>query len=334
MTLFPFAQYWWLYAAFLLIVFVILLLDLGVFNKTPHEPSFKEASLWTVAWVTLAGVINIGLYQYVLYKFTNNPHLLPEGFTAPELASKLGLEFTAGYVVEKTLAIDNIFVFALVFSFFKVPVKFQHRVLFWGIIGALIFRGIFIALGSVLMQYHLVVVAFGILLMVTAIKIPFQKDEGDIGDKWVIQMIKKLVPVYPDTANGSFVRVMDNRKGVTTLFLALMVIEVSDIIFAIDSVPAIFALTNEPLIVFTSNIMAILGLRSMYFMLSGFMDKFEYIKYGLASVLLFVGLKMSWFNGFYGPKIPITWSLLVIFTLISSSMLISLNSARKKKAIQ
>lgn len=332
MILFPFAEYWWIYAIFLVMVSIILLLDLGVFNKEPHPPTFKEASTWTIVWVGLSALFNYGFYYYVLTKFSNSPELLPAGTTAQDLANKLGLEFLGGYVVEKTLAVDNIFVFAMVFTFFKVPLKFQHKVLFWGIIGALVFRGLFIALGSFLMQYHTVVVGFGVLLIFTGLKMLFQKDDGDLKDKWIIKFIKRILPVSDDDGKGSFFIRSNGILAVTPLFVALVVIEVSDIVFAVDSVPAIFALTNEPLIVFTSNILAILGLRSMYFMISGVMEKFEYIKYGLASVLIFVGVKMSVLNVLYGGKFPIVWSLIIIFGLILSSVLYSLYRPRTVKA--
>ncbi len=320
-SLFPFAEYWWIYASFLGLIAVVLAIDLGVFNKTPHQPTLKEAGLWTLAWVALAGLFNLGLYTYTLTKFGN-----------AEIATRVGLEFLAGYVVEKTLAVDNIFVFAMVFSYFKIPLKFQHKVLFWGILGALFFRGIFIALGSFLMEYHFIVIGFGVLLIFTGLKMAFHDDSGDMNDRWFIRVLRRYLPLQSDDDQGSFFRRIQGKFFVTPLFLALIVIEVSDIIFAVDSVPAIFALTKEPLIVFTSNIMAILGLRSMYFMISGFMDKFTYIKYGLAAVLVFVGLKMSYLNGAFGGKFPITWSLLIIVALVGSSIILSLMKAPKAKS--
>ena len=324
MEMFNFQEFWWAYLGFLGFISVILLLDLGVFNKEPHVPSFKEAGSWTIVWISVALIFNVAFYFYSIARFTDNPGLVPEGFTAHSLATKLSLEFLTGYVVEKTLAIDNIFVFALVFSFFKVSPKYQHKVLFWGILGAVFFRGLFIAVGSYLMQFHMMVVFFGIFLIFTGMKLPFQKDDGDVGDKFVIRLIKKFVAIKPDDDKGSFTIRENGKLFVTPLFLALIVIEVSDVIFAVDSVPAIFALTNEPFIVFTSNIMAILGLRSMYFLMSGFLDKFYYIKYGLSSVLIFVGLKMCYFNGTTAPKIPVLISLTIIFVFISSSILFSL----------
>lgn len=323
MILYPFEQYWWLYATFIGVVLFLLIVDLGVFNRVPHKPSFKESVLWTGVWILLAFVVNLGLYQYTLWKFPGTP----------EIAGKVGLEYLTGYVVEKTLAIDNIFVFAMVFSYFKVDPKFQHRILFWGIIGALVFRAIFIALGSQLMNYHWVVVFFGVLLILTGLKMAFQNTDGNLDDRWLLKTLKKKLPLTSDDGKGSFVIKTSAGLCVTPLFLALAVIEFSDIIFAIDSVPAIFALTKEPLIVFTSNIMAILGLRSMYFMICGIMDRFAYIKYGLAAVLVFVGVKMAWLNQLFNGKFPVTWSLMIILTLILSSMIFSVvrtqNTANK-----
>jgi tellurite resistance protein TerC len=320
-SLFPIGEYWWIYAGFLALIAVVLAIDLGIFNKTPHHPTLKEAGLWTIAWVALAGLFNVGLYFYSLHKFGS-----------AEIANRVGLEFLAGYVVEKTLAVDNIFVFAMVFAYFKVPLQFQHKVLFWGILGALLFRGIFITLGVFLMKYHFVVIGFGVLLILTGLKMAFQKEGGDLNDRWLLKTLHRYLPLTADDDRGSFFRKIEGKIFVTPLFLALIVIEFSDIIFAVDSVPAIFALTKEPLIVFTSNIMAILGLRSMYFMISGFMDKFAYIKYGLSAVLVFVGLKMSYLNGAFGGKFPITWSLLIIVGLVGSSIIASLLKLQRAKA--
>lgn len=317
MIYFPFSQYWSIYLAFLGLISVVLCLDLGVFNKTPHRPTIKESALWSLSWVALAAVFNLALWFY-----TRSVHSEP-------VANQLALEFLGGYIVEKTLAIDNIFIFALVFSFFRVPVKFQHKILFWGIIGAVFFRGAFIALGSYIMKYHLVVVGFGILMIFTGIKLLFQKDEGSLEDHWVIKAVKRFFPVASDEGTGAFFRTINGVFCVTPMFLALMVIEISDIVFAVDSVPAIFALTKEPLIVFTSNILAILGLRSLYFLIAGSLDKFTHIKYGLAGVLVFVGLKMSWLNSVFDGKFPLTWSLMIIGSFIGASIISSIIHMRK-----
>jgi tellurite resistance protein TerC len=290
--LFPLSDYWWLYALFTVFVLFLLLLDLGVFHRKAHVVSFREAATWSVVWISLALAFNYGLYQYSLWKFAQDPRLLAiPGFNPTAAADQVGLEFLTGYLVEKALSVDNIFVFVVVFSFFAVPSVYQHRVLFYGIIGALIFRAIFIALGSVLLQYEWVVWFFGGILILTGIKMmvgpekPIEPDKNPI-----IRLFRRFVPVTSESEGEKF---FVRRSGVlhaTPLFVALLFVELTDIIFAVDSVPAIFALTKEPLIVFTSNIFAILGLRAMYFMLAGMVDKFYLLKYGLAVVLIFVGL--------------------------------------------
>lgn len=326
MILFPFYDYWWFYAAFIGFVLVVLALDLGVFHKKAHEVSFKEASVWTAIWISLAFVFNGLFYLYAKYRFSTDERYtsIPD-FDPDAQAKTSALEFLTGFVVEKSLAIDNIFVFAVVFAYFGIPKMYQHRILFWGILGALIFRAIFIAMGSILMQYHWVVIFFGGLLILTGIKMFFAGTKPqDLENNFVVAQLKKIFRVHPQIEGQNFFIKKDGLTYVTPLFLALIFLELSDIIFAVDSVPAIFALTKEPLIVFTSNIFAILGLRSMYFMLAGVMDKFIYIKYGLASVLLFVGLKMVWLNEAFGGKFPINWSLIIIATLIGSSILASI----------
>ena len=325
MILFPFHDYWWFYVGFVAFVLVVLALDLGVFHKKAHEVSFKEASIWTTVWISLALVFNYIFYLYAQYRFsTHERYTSIPGFDAAVQAKTSALEFLTGFVVEKSLAIDNIFVFAVVFAYFGIPKIYQHRILFWGILGALVFRAIFIAMGSVLMQYHWVVVFFGALLILTGIKMFFAGTKPqNLENNFIVKQLKKVFRVHPYIEGQNFFIKKDGLIYVTPLFLALIFLELSDIIFAVDSVPAIFALTKEPLIVFTSNIFAILGLRSMYFMLAGVMDKFAFIKYGLASVLVFVGFKMVWLNKIFGGKFPINWSLVIIGTLIGSSILIS-----------
>lgn len=334
MILFPFADYWWFYLGFIAFVLVVLALDLGVFHKEAHEVGFKEASIWTSVWIGLALVFNYLFYLYAQYRFsTHERYTSIEGFDAALQAKNSALEFLTGFVVEKSLAIDNIFVFAVVFAYFGIPRKYQHRVLFWGILGALIFRAIFIALGSVLMQYHWVVIFFGALLILTGIKMLFAGTEPqNLENNFIVNQLKKVFKVHPKIEGQNFFHKVNGVTYVTPLFLALIFLELSDIIFAVDSVPAIFALTKEPLIVFTSNIFAILGLRSMYFMLSGVMERFSYIKYGLAFVLVFVGLKMVWLNEAYGGKFPISWSLSIIAFLIGSSIVFSLVMDKIKRS--
>ncbi len=334
MILFPFSEYWWFYAGFTAFVLVVLALDLGVFHKKAHEVSFKEASIWTSVWIGLALVFNYLFYLYAQYKFsTHEPYTSMAGFDADAQAKNSALEFLTGFVVEKSLAIDNIFVFAVVFAYFGIPKVYQHRILFWGILGALVFRAMFIAMGSILMQYHWIVIFFGALLILTGFKMFFAGTKPqNMENSFVVKQLKKVFRVHPQIEGQKFFIKKNGLLYVTPLFLALIFLELSDIIFAVDSVPAIFALTKEPLIVFTSNIFAILGLRSMYFMLAGVMDRFAYIKYGLASVLVFVGLKMVWLNEAFGGKFPINWSLAIIATLIGSSILVSLVIDRRNNA--
>jgi tellurite resistance protein TerC len=335
MILFPFADYWWFYLIFTCFVFLILALDLGVFHKKAHEVSFKESSIWTLVWISLALIFNFAFYHYALWRFSTDPQYftLP-GFQPEQQAQTVALEFLTGFVVEKSLAIDNIFVFAVVFAYFGIPKIYQHRVLFWGIFGALVFRALFIAMGSILMRYEWVVIFFGALLILTGIKMYFAgTEQSDLNKNIVVRALKKVFRIHPVIENEKFFIKKNGVRYVTPLFLALVFLELSDIIFAIDSVPAIFALTKEPLIVFTSNIFAILGLRSMYFMLAGVMDRFAYIKYGLASVLVFVGLKMVYLNEAFGGKFPISWSLMIITFLIGSSVVLSwvVDARRRRK---
>jgi tellurite resistance protein TerC len=331
--LFPFYDYWWLYAGFIVFVLLILALDLGVFHKKAHEVSFKEASIWTAVWISVAFIFNYLFYFYARYQFsTRERYTSIPGFDPDAQAKTSALEFLTGFVVEKSLAIDNIFVFAVVFAYFGIPKMYQHRVLFWGILGALFFRAIFIAMGSILMQYHWLVMFFGGLLILTGIKMFFAgTSPQNLENNFIVGQLKKIFRVHPHIEGQKFFIKKDGLTYVTPLFLALIFLELSDIIFAVDSVPAIFALTKEPLIVFTSNIFAILGLRSMYFMLAGVMDRFIYIKYGLASVLVFVGLKMVWLNEAFGGKFPIKWSLAIIAFLIGSSIVASIVIDRRKR---
>ncbi len=243
MNLFPFADYWWFYGAFLLFVFAMLALDLGVFNRRAHVVSFKEASIWSVVWIVLALIFNFLFYQYSLSKF------------GAETAREVALQFLTGFVIEYSLSIDNIFVFVLVFGYFAIPAKYKHRVLFYGILGALVFRAIFIALGSVLMQFHWVIYLFGVFLIVTGIKMMFSHSEEIEPEKnFLIRSFKKFMPVTSEIEDKNFFVRKENVLYATPLFVALLFLEATDIIFAVDSVPAIFSITNEPLIVFTSNI--------------------------------------------------------------------------------
>lgn len=310
--LFPLAEYWWFYAGFTSCVLLLLALDLGVFHRHAHVVSFRESLTWSVIWVATALAFNYGFYRYVTSTF------------GVEVGQQIGLEFLTGYIVEKSLAVDNIFVFVLVFGYFSIPTLHQHRVLFYGIIGALVFRAIFIAIGSALMQYHAVVLVFGALLLLTGLNMlwaPERKIEPD--KNLLVRLFRRVMPVTPHLHGQRFLLRLDGRWHATPLLVALLFLEVSDIIFAVDSVPAIFAISREPLVVFTSNVFAILGLRAMYFMLAGAVERFHLLKFGLALILIFVGLKMVWLNSLFGGKFPISWSLAIIGLLLCGSIVAS-----------
>ncbi|MEP7116915.1 MAG: TerC/Alx family metal homeostasis membrane protein, partial [Acidobacteriota bacterium] len=270
-VIFPFGEYWWFYAGFTTFIVALLALDLGVFHRTAHVVSVRESLVWSVVWVGLALTFNYGFYLYAVTQ------------AGPEAGARLGLEFLAGYVVEKSLAVDNVFVFVMVFGYFGIPSVHQHRVLFYGILGALVLRAVFIALGSVLMQYHWVVLLFGGLLLATGAKMLWAPEEKVSPDQNpLIRLFRRLMPITSALHGQRFFVAVDGRRHATPLFVALLFLEMSDVIFAIDSVPAIFALTREPLIVFTSNVFAILGLRAMYFLLAGAVQRFRLLKYALA----------------------------------------------------
>jgi tellurite resistance protein TerC len=331
MTYFPLAEYWWFYLAFTGLVLLLLALDLGVFHRKAHEVSFREASVWSVVWMALALAFNYAFYQYASWKFAADSRLLAvPGFEPEAAARQAGLEFLTGYIVEKALSLDNIFVFVVVFSFFGIPAVYQHRVLFYGIIGALIFRAGFIALGSALLQYHALILLFGGFLILTGVKMMFAPDRKIEPDRNpLIRLFQRFMPVTAELHGQAFFVRMKGVRHATPLFLALLFVEVSDIIFAIDSVPAIFALTKEPMIVFTSNVFAILGLRALYFLLAGAVERFTLLKYGLALVLVFVGVKMVWLNDAFGGKFPIGWSLGIIGGVIAVSIFASLLWTRR-----
>jgi tellurite resistance protein TerC len=327
-TLFPFAEYWWFYASFTVAVIGMLSLDLGVFHRNAHAVSMKEALGWTITWCVLALTFCFAFWQYAEWKLPQDPRLIAAGVSAAAaeaMARQTALEFLTGYVIELSLSVDNIFVFVIVFTFFGIPREFQHRVLFFGILGALVFRVIFISLGAVLMKFHWVIWVFGGFLVLTGLKILFAPEKPlDPEKNPLLRLLRRFVPITPELHGQKFIVMKNGVRHGTPLLVALMAIEFSDIIFAVDSVPAIFAITREPLIVFTSNIFAILGLRSMFFLLSGVMHKFHFLKYGLGIVLIFVGLKMAWLNEAFGGKFPIVWSLGIIAGVLGSSVVISL----------
>jgi tellurite resistance protein TerC len=293
----------WMWVGFIAFVLAMLALDLGVFHRTAHKVSVKEAGLWSLIWVGLALAFNAGLWQ--LY------------------GPQTGMEFLTGYLIEKALSVDNIFVFVLIFGAFSVPDTYQHRVLFWGILGALVMRAIFVGLGAALLaKFHWVLYVFGAFLLLTGLKMLVVRGEGfDPRANPVFRLFRRLVPAVETYHGPAFTVVKDGRRYATPLLLVLVAVELTDLVFAVDSVPAIFAVTKDPFLVFTSNIFAILGLRSLYFLLAGVVEKFHLLKVGLSLVLVFVGLKMLVVDLF---KVPTAWSLGIIGLLVGGSVAASL----------
>ncbi|HEY8946406.1 MAG TPA: TerC family protein [Polyangiaceae bacterium] len=288
-----------LWAGFVGFVLAMLALDLGVFHRRAHAVSVREALTWTLVWVSLSSLFCLGIYA--------------------QFGSSSALEFATGYLIEKALAVDNIFVFAVVFQYFGVPAKDQHRVLFWGILGALVMRAIFIALGTALLaRFHWILYLFGAALVAAGIKLFLQRQEAvNPAERAIVRWFRHHVPMTSELRGSSFAVQHEGRWMATPLLLVLLVIEVSDLVFALDSIPAIFAVTLDPFIVFTSNIFAILGLRSMYFLLAGIIDRFRYLKVGLAAVLCFVGAKMLLADVY---AIPTVVSLCVVAALLAVSI--------------
>ena len=302
---------WWLYGLFCLLIVGSLLLDMRRRSGKDHAIGQREALVNVVVWISAALIFCAGLYVYGVWRFPLDPRLA--GLDPAALAWQSSLEFLSGYLVEKSLSVDNLFIFLVVFDFFAIPEKYRHRVLFYGILGALVFRAIFIALGSVLMQFALVPMIFGVFLIVTGLKVAFgPESHPDPSRNLIIRGLRRLLPISPELHDDRFLIRRSGQWVGTPLLVALVFIEVTDIIFAVDSVPAIFAITKEPFIVFTSNIFAILGLRALYFLLAGMASKFHYLKYGLGFILCFVGLKMSWLDPHFDGHFPTTWSLGII----------------------
>jgi len=304
----------WHWLAFGIFVVVVLVLDLFVFHRDSHEPTLRESALWTVIWCSLALAFN-GLVWWWR-------------------GSEIAIQFLTGYLVEWSLSMDNVFVFAVVFSFFGVPLKYQYRVLFWGILGAVVMRLIFIVLGAALIErFDWVMPIFGAFLVYTAFKLATHGDSDVNPDKNILLRIaRKLFPVAKQTHGEKFFVVENGKRCITPLFLVLLVVESTDVLFAVDSVPAIFGITQDAFTVFTSNIFAILGLRALYFLLAGVMDMFRYLNYGLSAVLAFVGFKMlgDWWTGhhMFAPAV----SLLIILSLLAVSIIASLVANRRDAA--
>ncbi len=281
----------WLWVGFLLFVFGMLALDLGVFNRTPHVIKVKEAFGWSIFWISLSLLFNVVIFFMYKHNWLGiglYPHDVLTGHEA-------ALQFFTGYIIEKSLSLDNIFVMALIFTYFKVPGKYQHRVLFWGILGALIMRGAMILAGAALIhRFGWMNYVFGGFLIVTAGKMMItQHEELEPEKNILVRLARKIYPMEPGYKNEHFfVHLEDGRHAITTLFVVLLVIESTDVLFAVDSIPAIFAVTQDSFLVFTSNICAILGLRSLYFALAAVIEKFRYLKISLVFVLAYVGVKM------------------------------------------
>jgi tellurite resistance protein TerC len=293
--------------AFVVGVLLLLTLDIGVFHRRAHRIGFREAVVWSTGWVSLAVTFGIGVYFW--------------------LGSRPALEYATGYLVELSLSIDNLFVFAVILSAFGVPLPFQHRVLFWGIVGALVMRGGFILAGSALLHaFHWTIYLFAGLLIFAAIRVVKETEPGDPRDNWVLKTLGRFVPIVPEYHGQHFTIVRDGKRVGTALLAVLILIEISDIMFAVDSVPAILAITQDPFLVYSSNVFAILGLRSMYFVLGGVLDKFQYLRFGLALILGFIGVKLL-VNEVY--EIEVWWSLIFIVTVVSSSILVSLIVSRR-----
>ncbi|SHF69661.1 tellurite resistance protein TerC [Flavobacterium fontis] len=311
---------------FFALVVGILALDLGVFNKTPHIISSKEAGKWTALWVTLSFLFSGVIYWLYGTVYLANPTQLSQSTAA--------MKFITGYLIELSLSIDNIFVIAVIFASFRIPQKYQHRVLFWGILGAIVFRGLMIGFGvAIINKFTWTTYVFGAFLIFTAAKMLFSKKDDEAFDpkhSTIYKVIGKIIPITSEHDKEKFfVRTHQGKKAATPLFVALMLIEVMDVLFAVDSVPAILSITSDPFIVFSSNIFAILGLRSMYFFLANMLEKFSHLEYSLIIILTFVGVKMLAHDY---VKLPEWASLLFIVVCLVGGVVFSLYSASKAEA--
>lgn len=289
---------------FNILVLVLLALDLGLFHRKDHTVKVKEALKASAVWIAIALIFNVLLYYW--------------------RGKEPAYQFLAGYLLEKSLSVDNIFVFLLVFSYFKIPAKYQYKILFYGILGALIMRASLIVVGAALIkQFHWVLYIFGIFLIITGAKMAFQKEDDEIEPEKnpVVRLFKRFYPVTSDYGEGKFFVLKDGRRHATLFFVVLLVVETTDLVFALDSIPAIFGVTTDPFIVYTSNVFAILGLRALYFALAGILDLFHYLKIGLSVVLVFIGAKML-VNEFY--KVPIQLALGVIAGVLAVSVIASM----------
>ena len=314
-----------IWAGFIVLVLIFLAFDLGVLNREAHVVSVKEALAWTAMWIGLALVFNVGVYYMYKYQFMGLGVEVGNQLEAGDAAMK----FLTGYIIEKSLSLDNIFIIALIFSYFKVPPQYQHRTLFWGILGAMVMRGVMIAAGAALIRnFSWIVYVFGALLLVTAVRMMISKKESvEPEHNPLVRAAKKVFPVHPMFEGEKFFTRHNGKRAITPMFLVLIMIESTDLMFAVDSIPAIFAVTTDTFIVFTSNIFAILGLRALYFALAGIIDKFRYLKAGLVFLLAFVGVKMLLTHHYH---IPTPVSLAIVGAILAVSIVASIVAARKE----
>lgn len=298
----------WLWIGFNAFVLAMLAIDLGIFHRTAHTVSLKEATTWSLVWILLALLFNGILYFW----------------QGPEIA----LQFLTGYLIEKSLSVDNIFVFVLLFTTFGVPAAYQHRVLFWGVLGALLLRGLLIVIGTVLLEeFHWIIYLFGAFLIIAGIRMTFHKETEIHPERnLVLKLVRRIVPITTDYVGDRFVVRQAGRILATPLLLVLLVVEITDLIFALDSIPAIFAVTTDPFIVYTSNVFAILGLRSLFFVFANIIQTFYYLRLGLAVILAYVGTKMILTDLYH---IPTVLSLLVIAAVLTLAIIASLLRARR-----
>lgn len=316
-----------LWFGFIILILALLALDLFLVNRKDHTIAPKEALYWTALWVVLALIFSIIVYY--IYEY----NLLGISLNSKTLYGKeAAIQFITGFIIEKSLSVDNIFVIAIIFSHFHVPLHLQHRVLFWGIVGAMLFRGILIAMGSILLtKFSWIVYVFGFLLLFTAVKLFLSRNKSiHFDENLIVKIISKIIPLSPDYDGKKFFTRLNNKLAATPLFISLIVVETADIVFAIDSIPAIFAITDDPFIVFTSNVFAILGMRSLYFALAYLLDKFVYIKTSLVFILAYVGIKIMLTHHY---KIPTLISLGIILVIIGTGMLASVLSQRGRNKI-
>lgn len=299
----------WLWVTFNLFVLLMLAIDLGVFNRSAHKITIRESLIWTAVWIGLALVFNAGLWYY-------------EG-------TDKALEFLSGYLIEKSLSMDNLFVFLVIFTYFQVSKKYQHKVLFWGIIGALVFRAIFIFAGVALInKFHWLIYVLGVFLLYTGFKMAFQSGRDvDVESNPVMKLVRRIFPVTENYRDGKFFTREKGKLFATPLFIVLVVIETTDVMFAVDSIPAILAITRDPFLVYSSNVFAILGLRALFFALAGIMQLFEYLHYGLAAILVFVGIKMlisEWVH------LPVWIALSVIAIILTFTIIMSVIHGKRQ----